>query len=404
MNSLHDVLIVGAGPAGSALAYFLAANGLSVQLVDKAQFPRDKTCGDALSPRALHILKNMGLFESVKSVGFSIRRVAFFAPDGSQVIVPMPAYENLPDFSVILPRQILDDMLRLHAMAAGAAFQSQVTVVDVLRKDDLITGVRANTPDGPVEFHARLTIFATGAAYSLLERTHLLHHTPDFSRAARAYYEGVGGLSDMVEFHYDSVPLPAYGWVFPTSATSANIGAGLYVPPGAKPAKNSPRQVMDEFITNSHIAEMLKDARPTSPIKGYPLRFDFPQAQIAFPGLFLVGEACGLVNPLTGEGIDYALESAELAADVLLHAIRQSEAPQLTMQRYTQRFRARFLTVYKSLIQVQKLYMRRWMMNRYISVAQRNDDLALLLANIGLGNVDPLKALSPKNLLQIVLG
>lgn len=404
MHPLYDVLIVGAGPAGSALAYFLASNNISVQLVDKAEFPRDKTCGDGLSPRALHVLQKMGLFESIKNTGSKIRHIAFFSPNGNQITIPIPVCKNLPDFSIVLPRYTFDDMLRVHAIAAGANFVSQVNVLDVIRDGDVITGVRANTPNGPVEFRARLTILATGAAYSLLERANLLKHTPDFSRAARAYYEGVDGLSDMIEFHYDSVPLPGYGWVFPTSSTSANIGAGYYLPPKTKPTKSSPRQVMDEFIVNPRITQMLANAQAISPIKGYLLRFDFPQSQIAFPGLCLVGEACGLVNPLTGEGIDYALESAELAAKILMQAIRQNESPYQTMQKYFAHFHKRFLVIYKSLIHVQNLYMHRWMMNRYVSAAKRNDDLAFLLANIGLGNVDPLKALSPKNLLQIVLG
>lgn len=403
--SQHDIIIVGAGPAGSALAYFLASNGLDVQLIDKSDFPRDKTCGDGLSPRALHVLRKMGLFEEVRNAGFEIRRIAFFAPNGNQLVLPLPAYRNLPDFSVVLPRYTFDNILRNHAVAAGANFLAPATVIDVVRDENgIITGVRANTPNGLIKLYARLIIFATGAAYSLLERASLLRHTPDFSRAARAYYEGVGELSDVIEFHYDSVPLPGYGWIFPTSATSANIGAGYYVPPRKPPIKNSPRQVLGEFIANPRIAQMLANAHTTSPVKGYPLRFDFPQSQIAFPGLFLVGEACGLVNPLTGEGIDYALESAELAADILLQAIKQAETPDKTIARYSSRFRERFLATYQSLIYVQKLYMRSWMMNRYVSAAKRNDDLALLLANIGLGNVDPLKALSPKNLLQIVLG
>jgi flavin-dependent dehydrogenase len=162
--------------------------------------------------------------------------------------------------------------------------------------------------------------------------------------------------------------------------------------------------VLDEFITNPHISKMLIDAHTTAPIKGYPLRFDFPQARIAFPGLALIGEACGLVNPLTGEGIDYALESAEVAAEILIQAIRQDESRHQTMHKYSNAFRERFLPTFKSLIQVQKLYSRAWMMNRYVSTAKHNEELALLLVNIGFGNIDPLKALSAKNIMQILLG
>lgn len=404
MLKKHDVIIVGAGPAGSALAYFLASNGFDVQLVDKANFPRDKTCGDGLSPRALSVLKKMGLFESVLTAGFEVRRIAFFSPNGNQVIIPIPKYDNLPDFGIVLPRYTLDDLVRTHAILAGANFQPQVNVNEILRNDDLITGVHANTPNGPVDIQARFTILATGASYALLERANLLKHTPDFCRAARAYYEGVQGLSDILEIHYDSIPLPGYGWIFPTSPTSANIGAGYYVPHGHSDPKSSPRQAFDEFIASSRIAQMLNDSNLTSSIKGYPLRFDFPVSQIAFPGLGMVGEACGLVNPLTGEGIDYALESSELAAEILTNAIHQNTSPTQTMVKYSHAFHERFLTTYKSLIKVRDLYTTPWIMNRYVSAATHNDELALLLANIGFGNLNPLKAFSLKNLLQIALG
>lgn len=404
MSDIRDVLVVGAGPAGSALAYFLASNGMDVEFVDKSTFPRNKTCGDGLSPRAIHILKKMGLLEAVREAGFEIRHVAFFAPNGDSITNLIPFYENLPDFAIILPRNVLDDMIRLHAIKAGASFRSGVNVSDVLRRDDHIIGVQANTQNGPVEIKARFTICATGAAYSLLNHANLISHTPDFSLAARTYYEGVRGLSNTLEIHYDSVPLPGYGWVFPTSPTSANIGAGYYVKRNNTPTKNSPRQALDEFTASSRIAEMLSDAHKTAPIAGFPLRFDFPSAKIAFPGLSLVGEACGLVNPLTGEGIDYALESAEIAAEILTNAIRTNESLQKTMDIYSTAFRAKFLPTYNSLIYVQKLYSKPWMMNRYILAAKHNDELALLLLNIGFGNIDPLKAFSLKNMLQLALG
>ena len=200
------------------------------------------------------------------------------------------------------------------------------------------------------------------------------------------------------------MPLPGYGWVFPTSPTSANIGAGYYVPPNYPQIKNSPRQVLDEFIANPRLSQMLGNAHTTAPVKGYPLRFDFPEAQLAFPGLGLVGEACGLVNPFTGEGIDYALESAEIAAEILIHAIRQDESSNQTMNKYSKAFRDRFLQTYKSLIIIQKLYSRPWLMNRYVSAAKHNEELALLLLNVGFGNVNPLKALSLKGFIQMALG
>jgi geranylgeranyl reductase family protein len=404
MPETHEVIIVGAGPAGSALAYFLAAQGLDVLLLDKSEFPRDKTCGDGVSPRALHVLRRMGLLDRVLAAGYKINHILLFAPNGRDISAPVPPFGDLPEFALVLPRLQLDDLIRACAVEAGAQFRGSVTVTDVLRDSRCIVGVRATTPGGPAELRARLTVMATGASTSLLERAGLLAAPPAFGRAARAYYEGMRGLSDAVEFHFDSVPLPGYGWIFPTSPTSANVGAGYFVRAGRPPMRNSPRQVMDEFIANPYVARMMSGARLTAPVKGYPLRFDFPTARTAFPGLALVGEACGLVNPLTGEGIDYALESAEVAVEVWGQALRSGEAPGHAAQKYHQALRDRFLRVFVNIGRVRDVYLQPWVMNRFVAAAHRDADLNRLLFNIALGNVDPLMALSPRTLWQVARG
>ena len=124
---MRDVIIVGAGPAGSTLAYFLAAQGLDVLLMDKADFPRDKTCGDALSPRALHVLDQLDLLDPIRAAGYLVRRAVFFSPNGRRVESPVPPYGDLPGYSVVLPRYQLDDLIRQRAIAAGAEFRSHVT-------------------------------------------------------------------------------------------------------------------------------------------------------------------------------------------------------------------------------------------------------------------------------------
>src|SRR3990172_493189 len=398
MSSLCDVLIVGAGPAGSALAYFLAAQGLDVLLLDKSEFPRDKTCGDGLSPRAMYVLRQMGLIDQLLKTGWRINHLVLFAPNGRSLRAPIPPYDGLPDFALVLPRLQLDELIRARAVEAGVEFRPRFNVTSLLRENDQFVGVRADTPNGPAELRARLTVLATGASVGLLERAQLLAAPPAFGRAARAYYEGIRGLSDTVEFHFDSVPLPGYGWVFPISPTAANVGAGK------PPMRNSPRQVMDDFIASPYVANMLDGAHPAAPPKGYPLRFDFPTARTAFPGLALVGEACGLVNPLTGEGIDYALESAEVAAEALGDALRCGEAPVLTAQKYYQALRNRFLRTFVNIGRVRDLYLQGWVFNRFAAAADHDEALRLLLIHIALGNVDPIRALSPKTLLQVALG
>jgi flavin-dependent dehydrogenase len=283
-------------------------------------------------------------------------------------------------------------------------FRPQADVTDVLREGDLIVGVRANTPDGPTEFRARHTVVATGASVGLLERARLLPTSPLFGRAARAYYEGVGELSDHIEFHLETVPLPGYGWVFPTSPTAANVGAGYFVGAGKPPMRNSPRQVFDAFIANPVMAGRLRAARVNGPVKGYPLRFDFPTARLAFPGLLLVGEAAGMVNPLTGEGIDYALESAQVGAEVLNHALQHGLTPAQTAPVFSRAIRDRFLRTFLTICRVRDFYFRAWLLNRAARAALRHADFRFTLIQVCLGNIDPARSFSPRSLWQLALG
>jgi geranylgeranyl reductase family protein len=396
-------VIAGAGPAGSTLATLLAMRGIDVLLLDKSEFPRDKTCGDAVSPRALKVLKSVDLFDSVREIGFEVRRVAFYAPNCEELIVPIPSHDGQPDFCSVLPRYTLDEMVRRRAIAEGADFRANATVIDVLRDGERIVGVRARTSDGIAEIRARFTVLATGASLHLLKCGGFLINEPAFSLAARTYYQGVRGLSDVIEFHYNSVPLPGYGWVFPISATAANVGVGFHLI--KRRSKISSARIFEGFTASRKVSDMLIDAEMIGPIKGYPIRFDFPTTRVSFPGLLLIGEACGLVNPLTGEGIDYALECAEIAAEVLSAGVLNTpHCDYSTEDEYSRLLRARFLKTFKSLLKVRSLYMQGWVLNRYVSAAKRSGDLAQLLVNIGLGNIDPLRAFSPKELVRIALG
>lgn len=404
MTPIHDVVIVGAGPAGSSLAHFLARQGRDVLLIDKSPFPRDKTCGDGLTPRALAVLRTLGLLDLVAAAGWRINGIHLFTPDGLPVSAPIPSRGALPRFIVVLPRYQLDDLLRRQALAAGAAYRDRVEALDVLRDGDRIVGVQARSAAGPLELRARYTVLATGASVALLERANLLAGPPLFGRAARAYYEGLGQVSDYIEFHLESVPLPGYGWVFPISARAANVGAGYFVSRGQPPLRNSPRQVLDTFLANPLMAGRVAGATINGPVKGYPLRFDFPTARLAFPGLLLVGEAAGLVNPLTGEGIDYALESAQVAAEALDEALQRGAAPEALEARFTAAMRARFQRAFLTICRVRDFYFRPWLLNRAGWAARRHADFRVTLINVCLGNIDPGQGISPKMLLRLALG
>ncbi len=386
----HDIAIVGAGPAGSAAAYFLARGGLDVALIDKAAFPRDKTCGDGVSPRALHILEQMGLLADLTARSFRVNRLDFYTPDSRLCVANVPRMNGLPDYTLIVPRFILDDEIRQRAILAGAKFY-QLDVTEPLRDGNRIIGVKGNG----ATVTAKLIIIATGAATRLLQQAGFLHGKPTLMVAARQYFENLPPIADRLEFYFDHIPLPGYGWLFPTSPTSANIGAGYF-----GPRANSPRSLLENFYRDHpRLRELIKEATPVGPIKGYPLRVDFPDATVMVEGAIAVGEAVGLVNPFTGEGIDYALESGQIAAESIL------AAPDFTLnglRDYPRRLNARFRNYFVVIPRMRDIFYNTFMLNRLFGRGANNTYIRENIMNICFGETDPRQALSPKMLWELL--
>lgn len=398
---MRDVVIVGAGPAGSALAYCLASAGRDVLLLDRAGFPRDKTCGDGLAPRALRVLDRLGLLDQVQRRAARVSRVRLAGPGAEAADFPLPPGEGWPDFALVLPRLQFDDLLRRHAVAAGAEFR-RAHIHDVLWSDDgrRITGVRGETPEGLVEVRARLTVVATGAASGLLERAGLLKQPPAYDRAARVYYAGLRAVSDAYEFYYDLDLLPGYGWVFPAGPEAVNVG--VYCP---TPSRSSapPRTALARFLARPQLAARLDGAHPDGPVRGHPLRADFPAAPLAAPGLLTVGEASGLVNPLTGEGIDCALESAELAAAAVEPALRRDRLEGLAAW-YTRALRARFAFAFQVCRWIRDLCAWPWLADRAVAAARRDPDFQRALVHFALGDVGQGQRALPRALWALARG
>lgn len=400
MPDAYDVAIIGAGPGGSAAAYYLAERGLRVVLLDKAEFPRDKTCGDGLTPRAVGVLEEMGILPGLLPLGQRISGVEIFAPDGYSTTASVPTPAGLPAPMLVVPRLALDDAIRRRAVQSGARFEGDVVVADVERsaRTVVVKGTRAGQP---VAIPARLAIVATGAATRLLGGLGLMPAPPRMMLAARAYYEGTPALSDRIQIRFDGVPLPGYGWVFPLSPSSANVGVG-YFPPGLK-ARRRPlhsRAAFDAFVRVRSMTRILEGARRSGPVRGYPLRVDFPDAPTSGDRVVLVGEAAGLVNPLTGEGIDYALESARIAAECVAGQLLAGGGAPLNVAEYDRVLRARLGRLFTFCRRVRDASLSALVLNRLVRVAARRDDLKMLLVDIVLGNRDVSADLSVKAIVQ----
>jgi len=376
---------VGAGPSGSAAAYFLAARGARVMLVDKASFPRDKACGDALTPCAIAALQEIGVLPDLLRTGQRIAGIEVVAPDGSATTAPVPAPGGLPVPMLVVPRVALDNAIRERALRSGAGFAGGVHVGDIDR-DGAGVIVRGTSHERPVAFAAPVAIVATGASVALLRRMRVLARTPEMMLAARAYVNGITGPSDRVQVRFDGVPLPGYGWIFPVSGSSANVGIGGVAGPAGLGRVGPPPAALRSFLRRLSHLGALGGGRPETPPKGYPLRVDFPHAPTSAERVLLVGEAAGLANPLTGEGIDYALESGRIAAD---HAVRMLEAGDLSQARfeeYGRALRARFERLFAFCRWLRGWSLRPPLVNRLVRAASRHTELRTLLLQIVLGS------------------
>ena len=400
MTDLHDVIVVGAGPGGSAAAYYLASRGIRTLLLDKADFPRDKTCGDGLSPRALAVLADMSLVADLLPHGQVIRSLEIIAPNGRALDARVPVHPGLPEFSFVIPRYILDDLVRRRAVERGAAFEAGVRVMGIARENGFarVIGQRDRKT---VDYRAKLVLLATGASTGLLVAAGVLDSPPPMMVAARAYFEGFKDLPEQTQFRFDGVPLPGYGWLFPVSLTCANVGTGYYAGEAraARRMPPSPRVAFERFVAHPPVRQVLAGTRQVGPLKSYPLRLDFLSAPTYAERLLVAGEAAGLVNPLTGEGIDYALESGQMAAESAALALADGDFSREALAAYDRRLRERFQSMFAFCTRVRDNLLHPRLLDWLIAIARRREDLKMLLINIALSNqavttVSPLKVAS----------
>ena len=317
-----DVLVVGAGPAGSAAARTLARAGVDVVLVDQHAFPRDKVCGDGLIPDAHRALARLGVLDEVMALAQPARHLRCVAPRGGRI--------DVPGTLAVLPRRQLDLVLCRAAAAAGARMHAPLRFVAPLEEGGRVVGARLQGGgDGRPErtVRARWVVLATGAVpQAALAAGVCRRHTPS-AVALRGYVrnEAMVGRITELEVLWHRRLKPGYGWIFPCRDGVFNIGVGVAHShrTGADGRGRMPdvnlREVFAAFAEVYAPARALLDGGTLlGELKGAPLRCSLEGADFSRPGLLVAGEAAGSTYALTGEGIGKALETGLLAAEALL--------------------------------------------------------------------------------------
>lgn len=314
-----EVLVVGAGPAGSACAQTLARQGLDVMLVDQQRFPRDKVCGDGLIPDAHDALARLGVHDEVMAKAQRVQHVACIGPRGGRV--------DVPGRLAVLQRRLLDDILKRAAERAGARFFAPVRFLAPLTEGERVVGARFKTPEGEREIRARWVVLATGAVPAALIAAGMCERqTPD-AVALRGYVRNpamVGRIRAM-EVLWHKRLRGGYGWIFPCADGVFNIGVGLVHSHGSGSDGHGTMQdvnLREIFAAFTEVyapaRELMAGGESLGPLKGAPLRCSLNGARWARPGLLVTGEAAGSTYAFSGEGIGKAMQTGMLASEALL--------------------------------------------------------------------------------------
>lgn len=320
-----DVLIAGGGPAGSALASHLTQKGISVIVIEAQRFPRDKVCGDGVSPIALAELQHIGI---TGLDGFAeaneINKVGLFIRE-DKVYIDLEKEDHLPYHARIIPRLQLDNWIHEAALKNGAVYWEDARVTDYFITDNMVVAeVKRN--ETTVRVKAKVIVGADGSNSTIARILNGSKPSDEYQLLGlRAYYENVNGPRDRVDIFFSDENYPGIYWMFPLGQNEANIGLAMVASTLPKKEVHVKKLLTDHIEKNKCIRERIGNGSIKGKIYGWPLNFFNPANQISSSRLLLVGDAAGLINPLSGDGIQYAVLSARWAAESLLKCFEQND-------------------------------------------------------------------------------
>ena len=335
-----DVIVVGAGPAGTSTAYHLANAGLDVLLLEKASFPRDKICGDGLTPRAVRQLVSMGL--DLDAPGWQRNKGLRIVGAGHRIELPWPDLATFPSYGMVRTRSDLDEILARHAEKAGARLMERTAVTGpvVDERTGRVVGVTAKPVDdngrrlGDIETYTAPVVVACDGVSARLATSLGIVRREDrpMGVAVRAYYKTPRHDDEWMESWlelWDGEPkksnlLPGYGWIFGVGDGTANVGLGILNTSSAFQHVDY-KDVLRRWLAHTPAAWGFRDENLVGRIGSAALPMGFNRKPHYTRGVLLVGDSGGMVNPFNGEGIDYALEAGHMAADTIVQALARPE-------------------------------------------------------------------------------
>lgn len=380
-----DVVIAGAGPAGCAAAYMLSGNGLKIALLDKETFPRDKICGDALSADVAMQFHKISESLTEKFGGFKNKIISngvrFYTPKHQQLDIQFTKPGD--DFSggFVSKRIDFDNFFfsETAALPGIEVFQNQ-KITSVIDHSDKIILESATT-----KFEASIALGADGA-HSIMNKK--LTGNPveknHYCAGVRQYYSNVNGFhpGNNIELHFYKEILPGYLWVFPLANGQANVGLGILSSVVSKKQLNLKKELVKLLSTQPALKDRFKEAVPLSDIQGYGLPLGSKKRKISGNRFLLMGDAAGLIDPFTGEGIANAIRSGRIAAAHVQKAFEQNKFNSDFNQLYDQEIYNKMWKEFRLSHNLQKLFRYPSLINFVAKKANKNKSVQTLLSSM----------------------
>ncbi|MGH2752354.1 MAG: NAD(P)/FAD-dependent oxidoreductase [Actinomycetota bacterium] len=388
-----DVAIVGGGPSGAAAAHYLSSRGHSVLVCERKTFPREKTCGDGLTPRAVKVLQEMGLQDELDTWE-RVQGLRVHAA-GKTMELDFPTLDDWGNVGLVKPRKDLDGIVLAHAETQGAKVLFGTQVSEPVFDRGVISGFKAKRDGEIEEVRAKFVISAEGAA-TMFTRTLARDRDPGYPMgfAIRQYFtsplQSSGWFEAYLEVRSGSDSLPAYGWVFPVGDGTVNAGVGLLSTYGRWRSVNLNR-LQDNFVAQLPPEWDINRRTVCSKPRAGRLFMGGSVQPPHGPGFLLTGDAAGFINPCNGEGIAYAYETGRIAARHVDDALRNGGSP--TLDGYTEELKETYGPYYRLGRRFVRVIGHPWLMEKLVSIGM-NSKSVMSFAFTMLANLEDTKASS----------
>ena len=385
MEKEYEVIIVGAGPAGCSAAICLARQGCEVLLIDKAQFPRDKVCGDGIGPLALEVLDHLGVLQVMMDQNpWRVEGIDFFSPAGQRVRAPFSHLEGRYKHGWVFPRREFDFLLWQHVRGfSNVHVLENCEGVDLIYSGSKIVGIQAKYGSSPEDFRGKVILGADGAYSRVANRISFPGRVfRNYALGVRGYFHQVEGLTNQIEIHCEKNLLPGYGWIFPTGEDSANVGVGIA---SRFLKRKDMKKLFHVFIwENPPLRQRFRKARLVeNSLKGFPIPLGTLSSRRSHKNVLLLGDAGRFADVLSGEGIYYALRGGECAAEAIHEGLKMAGGRERIGRIYEKLWRRAFRPQeYLIGNLLQRLVIGEFFLNLNIRRACKNPAMARNLASI----------------------